>query len=126
VLLGGGGLVSGSVLLGVALIDLPLGARVPLLAVSLLLLAIAIPNLTAAIADVLPADKRGTGFALLQLFLALGSAGGPLAVGAASDAAGSLTTAFAVLVGPMVIGSLVVLRARSTFDRDARVAGLSA
>jgi MFS family permease len=125
VVLGGGGLVSGSILLGVALIDLPLGARVPLLAVSLLLLAIAIPNLTAAIADVLPADKRGTGFALLQLFLALGSAGGPLAVGAASDAAGSLTTAFAVLVGPMVIGSMVVLRARSTFDRDARLASLA-
>jgi MFS family permease len=118
VLLGGGGLVAGSVTLGVALLDLPLPARVPLLALSLLLLSIAIPNLTAAIADVLPADRRGAGFALLQLFLALGSAGGPLAVGAASDAAGSLTTAFAVLVAPMVVGSLVVLRARATFEAD--------
>jgi MFS family permease len=122
VLLGGGGLVLGSVLLAAALVDLPLAARVPLLALSLLLLAIAIPNLTAAIADVLPADRRGTGFALLQLFLALGSAGGPLAVGIASDAIGSLTVAFAVLVAPMVIGSLVVLRARATFDDDARAA----
>jgi MFS family permease len=118
VVLGGGGLVAGSVMLGVALLDLPLLARVPLLALSLLLLSIAIPNLTAAIADVLPADRRGAGFALLQLFLALGSAGGPLAVGAASDAAGSLTTAFAVLVAPMVVGSLVVLRARATFEAD--------
>lgn len=118
VVLGGGGLVAGSVTLGVALLELPLLARVPLLALSLLLLSVAIPNLTAAIADVLPADRRGAGFALLQLFLALGSAGGPLAVGAASDAAGSLTTAFAVLVAPMVVGSLVVLRARATFEAD--------
>lgn len=122
VVVGGAGLVAGSALLGVALVDLPLAARVPLLALSLLLLSIAIPNLTAAIADVIPASERGIGFALLQLFLALGSAGGPLAVGAASDAIGSLTGAFAVLVAPMVLGSLVVLRARATFDDDARAA----
>lgn len=123
IVLGGGGLVTGSTMLAVALVDLPLAGRVPLLALSLLLLSVAIPNLTAAIADVLPADHRGTGFALLQLFLALGSAGGPLAVGAASDAAGSLTTAFAVLVAPMVIGSVVVLGARASFEDDITAAG---
>jgi MFS family permease len=122
VLLGGTGLVTGSVVLGLSLLDVPLAVRVPSLGLALVLLSIAIPNLTAAIADVLAADRRGAGFALLQLFLALGSAGGPLAVGAASDAMGSLTTAFAVLVVPMVVGSLVVLGTRSTFDRDAAAA----
>jgi MFS family permease len=122
VILGGGGLVTGSVVLGLSLLDVSLLVRVPSLSLSLMLLSIAIPNLTAAIADVLPADRRGAGFALLQLFLALGSAGGPLAVGMASDAIGSLTTAFAVLVVPMVLGSLVVLRAHTTFDRDMAAA----
>lgn len=123
VLLGGAGLTAGSVVLGLALLDLPLAARVPLFTLSVLLVGTSIPNLTAALADVMPAGLRGTGFALVQFFLAAGAAGGPLAVGVASDVAGSLTLAYAVLIVPMVVGSLLVLRARTTFEDDAR-AGL--
>ena len=63
-----------------------------------------------------------TDFALLQLFVSLGASFGPLTVGGSSDALGSLTAAFYVLLVPMVIGCLVVLRARLTYDDDADAA----
>jgi MFS-type transporter involved in bile tolerance (Atg22 family) len=84
----------------------------------LIAMSLAIPNLSAAVADVLPAHQRGIGFGLFSFLTAMGAAMGPLAVGAASDAIGSLETAFLVLVAPIVVGSVVVLGARQAFDSD--------
>ncbi|BCJ76756.1 MFS transporter [Catellatospora sp. IY07-71] len=82
----------------------------------------AIANLTAANADVVPAARRGLGFAVLQGLITLGGALGPWLIGEASDATGSLRWAYAVVIAPLVIGSLVVLAAWRTYDADAAAA----
>jgi MFS family permease len=87
---------------------------------SSLLSATAIPNMTASLADVVGADSRGLGFAVLQLFLTGGAAFGPLLVGISSDSTGSLVSAMYVLIAPMVLGGLLCLLARRFFERDAQ------
>ncbi len=82
----------------------------------------AIANLTAANADVVPAARRGLGFAVLQGLITLGGALGPWLIGEASDATGSLRWAYAVVIAPLVIGSLIVLAAWRTYDADAAAA----
>jgi hypothetical protein len=119
VLAGGGGLLVGSLLLAVAL------AMPTLVLFALVLLAVtwmftlAIPNLTAAIADVLIASSRGIGFSMVQFLIAGAAAWSPLLVGALSDRLGSLAGAMYVLVLPGVAGGWLVLLARRTFDEDA-------
>ncbi|MEU8798478.1 MFS transporter [Spirillospora sp. NPDC048819] len=81
--------------------------------------SIAIPNLTAATADVVSAGRRGLGFAVLQFLITLGGAAGPLLVGAASDLTGSLRGAFTVLLLPLLAGTLVVFGGRRHYDADA-------
>ena len=80
----------------------------------------AIPNLTAASADVVPAGRRGLGFALLQFLMTLGGAAGPLLVGVVSDAVGSLRLALLALLPPLFL-TLVVLHRTTTryYDEDA-------
>lgn len=80
---------------------------------------IALPNLTAANADVVAAERRGMGFAVLQFLITLGGAAGPLLVGVVSDATGSLTAALILLLLPLSVGCFVVRRGRATFDADA-------
>lgn len=120
VAIGGTGQLLGS-LVGVAafLVEAP-AARVPLLTVTVVLLSFGVPNISAAVADVLPSRRRGVGFALMNFMVALGGAFGPLLVGVVSDALGSLAHALAVLAAPMVLGSLIVLRARTSYEGDAR------
>ncbi|MEU4562396.1 MFS transporter [Actinoplanes sp. NPDC023936] len=84
--------------------------------------AAAIANLTAANADVVAADRRGLGFAVLQLLVTLGGALGPWLIGLASDATGSLRLAYTVVLIPLVIGSLIVLRGQRTYRQDAAAA----
>ncbi|NYI97324.1 MFS family permease [Streptomonospora nanhaiensis] len=81
--------------------------------------ALAIPCVMASVADVVGAHSRGLGFAALNLLVTVGTAVGPLAVGVASDATGSLATAFIILSVPKVVGGLCMLAARWTFERDA-------
>lgn len=90
----------------------------------------AIPNLTAANADVVPAHRRGLGFAVLNAVVTLGGAAGPFLVGVASDAfaggagPGSLRGAFTVLLLPLGVGAWIILRGGRTFDADvARATG---
>ena len=83
-------------------------------------IAIAIPNLTAAVADVVPASIRGASFSTLQFCLALGSAAGPPLVGAASDIFGSLRPAMGLLVIPLFIAAVVVRSGARHYDGDAR------
>lgn len=81
--------------------------------------SLAIPNLTAANADVVGADRRGLGFAVLQFLITLGGAAGPFLVGAASDLTGSLNGAFTVLLLPLLLGTLVTFGGRRHYDGEA-------
>jgi MFS-type transporter involved in bile tolerance (Atg22 family) len=69
---------------------------------------------------VVPAAARGLGFAVLQLLITVGGAFGSLIVGIASDRLGSLSAGMYILVIPMVVGGLLTLGARASFERDAR------
>ncbi|MBW9208417.1 MFS transporter [Mumia sp. zg.B21] len=96
-----------------------LGLRIALVAVACVGFSGAIPNLTAASADVVPAERRGLGFAVVQFLLSLGGAGGPLLIGAVSDATGSINTAFLALVPPLFTSVLILRWAARTYDKDA-------
>lgn len=56
---------------------------------------------------------------MLQLLLTAGAAFGSLVVGIASDQFDSLLSGMYVLVVPMVVGGLLTLGARASFERDA-------
>ncbi|WP_110241508.1 MFS transporter [Nocardioides gilvus] len=90
--------------------------------------AAAIPNMTAANADVLPANGRGMGFAVLTFLVTLGGSAGPLLIGFVSTQIGSifelnqadsLQYAMLVLLPPLFICIGVALRIRNTYDDDA-------
>lgn len=82
-------------------------------------IAMAIPNLTAAVADVVPARMRGMAFSAVQFLVALGSALGPPLVGATSDALGSLRPAMAVLLVPLAAAGEWIRRGSGRLDADA-------
>jgi MFS family permease len=86
----------------------------------MLLMSLAIPTLSAAVADVTPAGDRGLAFAGLQLVGTVGTVGGPLVVGIAADATGSLAGGLQLLVLPIAAGSLVVLYGRGSADADTQ------
>jgi MFS family permease len=103
---------------------------VPVLPLQLLLLVVgaaavvsAAPNLAATIADVLPAHRRGLGYAVFTFVIVAGGALGPLLIGALSDATGSLRAAFVGGLLPVVPGGLLVARSRRwvAVDRAAAV-----
>ncbi|SPL91655.1 major facilitator family transporter [[Actinomadura] parvosata subsp. kistnae] len=119
-LAGGSGITAGSLVLAGALSMDSLAALTALVLLACSLMSIAIPNMTACLADVVPAASRGLGFAVLQLLLTAGTAFGSLVVGIASDQFGSLLTGMYVLVVPMAVGGLLTLGARASFERDAR------
>lgn len=97
---------------------------------------IALANLGAATADVLPASRRGSGFAVSQLLITLGSAFGAFFVqGIVSqivvtilggETERSLRLGISIGVGslllPLLIGSLLLLKARSSYSQDAAAA----
>ncbi|SDL98715.1 Sugar phosphate permease [Nonomuraea maritima] len=119
-LAGGLGITAGSLVLAGALATSSIGALTALVLLSSSLMSIAIPNMTACLADVVPAAARGLGFAVLQLLITAGGAFGSLVVGIASDQLGSLVGGMYILVVPMVVGGLVTLGARASFERDAQ------
>lgn len=102
----------------VALPGLPV--RMTMITLACVGFAGAIPNLTAASADVVPARRRGVGFAVLQFVTTLGGAAGPLLIGLTSDAVGSLTLAMLALLPPMFITLVVLKRTTRFYDDDAR------
>ncbi|MFC6674986.1 MFS transporter [Nonomuraea ferruginea] len=110
-------LVGALALTGVALL-LVLPVQLLCLAVASGGFLVAIPNLTAAAADVVPAARRGLGFALLQFLLSLAGSAGPLLVGAFSDATGSLRWAYAILAVPLLAGALLAFRGRASLEDD--------
>ena len=111
-------LISGAAALMIALLLPGLGPQAAMLGLAAFLLTISFPNFAAAAADVLPAARRGTGFALFTFLLQAGGALGPLVVGIASDASGDLGLAIGVSVVPAIPGALYVLGARRTVEAD--------
>ncbi|MUL41123.1 MFS transporter [Streptomonospora sp. PA3] len=120
VVLAAAGTVLGALVLVAALLAESLTPFAVLLLCSSFLGALAIPCVMASVADVVGAHSRGLGFAVLNFLLTLGTALGPLAVGIASDATGSLRTAFLILTVPKLLGGVCMLLCRWTFDRDAQ------
>lgn len=124
---GGGGrltitgvaLAGGAVVAAIAFPVPAVGPQMALFAVGAFLISMAIPNFAAAIAEVVPAHRRGTGFSLFYFVTILGGALGPLFIGGVSDLTGSLTTAMALAMLPAVPGGLYVLGARHTLVADA-------
>ncbi|GAA1396824.1 MFS transporter [Catellatospora coxensis] len=120
--LGGWSLLFGTVALAGAVAVGPFVPQVVCFGLANVGFAGAIANLTAANADVVEASRRGLGFAVLQSVITLGGALGPWLIGEASDATGSLRLAYAVVIVPLVVGSLIVLRAWRGYDADAAAA----
>lgn len=81
------------------------------------------PGLRAAMVEVVPPASRGVGASALGVTSALfGTAAAPVAVGALSDATGSLVVAFFLTFLPAILGLLVLLRARRFLDGDVDAA----
>lgn len=119
-LAGGGGITIGALILAVALSMDTLAGLTVLTMLASTSMSIAIPNMTACLADVVPASARGLGFAVLQLLITGFGAFGSLIVGIVSERTGSLLTGMYALVPVMVIGGLLTLGARASFERDAQ------
>lgn len=82
--------------------------------------AAAVPGLRASMTDVVPAASRGMGVSAFSLTSAVfGTALAPPIVGALSDAT-SLLAAFNIVSPIVLIGALIVLRARKTIVEDAQ------
>jgi len=121
--------LTGTVLLpGVAL-------RSAMIALACVGFAAAIPNMTAANADVLPANGRGMGFAVLTFLVTLGGSVGPLLIGFVSTTladsfdlskAASLQYAMLILLPPLFICIAMAAKIRNTYDDDAAKALASA
>lgn len=72
--------------------------------------------------DVAPMQSRGmstSAFALISTIF--GTALAPPLVGLLSDLTGSLVTAFYIVMPPVIVGALVLRRARFTIADDAQV-----
>lgn len=94
--------------------------RILLQFAAVLAAASAIPGLRAAMIDVTPVHARGvsvSAFALVSTVF--GTALAPVVVGLISDVTGSLVTAFYVVTPPVVLGTLILRRAKHTIVEDA-------
>jgi MFS family permease len=99
----------------------PVGLRIALQFVGVVAAAGCAPGLRASMTDVVPPDSRGVGASAMALTSSLlGTALAPVLVGAVSSLTGSLVTAFYVTFPPVILGLLLLLRARHTLEDDAR------
>lgn len=97
------------------------GLRLGLQFVGVLLAAGASPGLRAAMLDVVPPDSRGVGASAMALTTAVfGQALAPVLVGGISSLTGSLVAAFYIVFPPVILGLMLLLRARHTLEDDAR------
>ena len=99
----------------------PVGLRLALQFVGVTAAAGAAPGLRAAMLDVVPPDSRGVGASAMALTTSVfGTALAPVLVGGISSLTGSLVAAFYVTFPPVILGLLLLLRARRTLEADAR------
>ena len=81
----------------------------------------AAPGLRAAMLDVVPPGSRGVGASAMALPPAVfGTARAPVLVGGVSSLTGSLVAAFYLTFPPVILGLMLLLRARHTLEEDAR------
>ncbi|MBY4131068.1 MFS transporter [Rhodococcus fascians] len=119
VMLGGSGILLGSVFISVALGMNSAAAFIVLLTVFAFFSAFALPTLTACVADVVPARDRGLGFGMLQVAATVGGAIGPLLVGAVSDITDSLTTGVVPLLPLLAVGGVLALMAYRSVEHES-------
>ncbi|HKY68197.1 MAG TPA: MFS transporter [Acidimicrobiales bacterium] len=99
----------------------PVPLRIALQFVGVVAAAGAAPGLRAAMTDVVPPDSRGVGASAMALTTSVfGTALAPVLVGAVSTLTGSLVTAFYITFPPVILGLMLLLRARHTLEDDAR------
>jgi len=94
--------------------------RIALQFVAVLAAASAIPGLRASMMDVTPVHARGvsvSAFALVSTVF--GTALAPVVVGAISDLTGSLSAAFYIVTPPVILGTVILRRAKHTIVEDA-------
>jgi MFS family permease len=88
--------------------------------VGVLSIASAFPGLRASMMDVTPVQARGVSTSAFALSSTLfGTALAPVIVGGISDLTGSLVAAFYLVTPPVVVGSLILRRAKHTIVEDA-------
>ena len=99
----------------------PVAVRVGLQLVGVLAAAGAAPGLRASMLDVVPPESRGVGASAMALTTSVfGAALAPVLVGGVSSLTGSLVAAFYLTFPPVIVGLLLLLRARHTLEEDAR------
>lgn len=87
---------------------------------AILAVASAIPGLRASMLDVTPVHARGVSISAFALVSTVfGTALAPVTVGLLSDLTGSLVTAFYLVAPPVIVGILILRRARHTIVEDA-------
>lgn len=95
-------------------------ARIGMQFVAILSVASAIPALRASMMDVTPVHARGVSVSAFALCSTVfGTALAPLVVGILSDLTGSLVAAFCIVTPPVVVGTLILRRAKHTIAEDA-------
>jgi MFS family permease len=120
--------------LGLTFLPVPLAIRLPGQLVGVGFLVAAFPALAAMTSRVVPAECRGTAFALTGFLAALTSAISPLLIGAIADrfsfvshgkTVGNLQWAFLAVTPLVLVGALVVLAGRRHVEGDiARIEGV--
>jgi len=118
-------LLVGAIGLSLAVLLPGVGLRMAMVALACAGFAGAMPNLTAAAANVVPAASRGMGFALLQFLTTLGGAFGPLLVGAMSDVTGWIGYGMLFLIPPLFLSVVLLWLVRGSYDADAARASAS-
>lgn len=110
-----------SLLLFISSFAMPLvPVRIGLQFFAVLAAASAIPGLRASMMDVTPVHARGVSVSAFALCSTVfGTALAPLVVGILSDVTGSLITAFCIVTPPVIIGTLILRRAKHTIVEDA-------
>lgn len=99
----------------------PVAVRVGLQFVGVVAAAGAAPGLRASMLDVVPPESRGVGASAMALTTSVfGAAMAPVLVGGVSSLTGSLVAAFYLTFPPVIVGLLLLLRARHTLEEDAR------
>ncbi|MDD9370325.1 MAG: MFS transporter [Acidimicrobiales bacterium] len=99
----------------------PVAIRVGLQFLGVLSAAGAAPGLRAVMLDVVPPESRGVGASAMALTTSVfGAALAPVLVGGVSSLTGSLVAAFYLTFPPVILGLMLLLRARHTLEDDAR------
>jgi MFS family permease len=112
-------LLIGAAAIGLFILSEPLAVRFFFFFVFAGVNIIAVANLAAAVADVIPARIRGSGFAILQVCLAIGGSFGPIIVGFGSGADGNnVEFGYSLLLIPLLVGAYLVGQARVTYPKD--------